>query len=463
MANAISKVRAILGTDDFSTFEREILDKHIIEAEEEILSKIQAVLRSDEFMILLRCYGQRIASRFIGWRRVKIRLSSGRRYEVISPVFLRAKPKDGRRRRYRRNVTRHLGLEYFGFHCKCSPALLHRSVQLAALCPSFETASVVLGDMGIAMDHRLLRHVCYRVVDTAMVNRCDNVIDKSWLRPGLRLLICIDGGRLRHRQSRRGRKKKGAKRRGYSTDWIEPRLFTISCIDDKGKIDREIRPIYDGTVGDIDDAFELLSKYLEKINIKNSASVTFCADGGSGIWERIGPLAKSLNSSKVYQVLDYTHAKQNLVEIADLIHQACGIWDYEYDQVLTQMKELLWQGRINDIESLISERLHRKRQKRKALKKLNNYFGDSEKFQYQKYQSMGIPIGSGTVESAIRRVINLRIKGPGQFWRLENAEKMIFLRSQVLSGRWHSVLDNTLTRKRNEFDYNYLEHKKMAA
>ncbi len=130
---------------------------------------------------------------------------------------------------------------------------------------------------------------------------------------------------------------------------------------------------------------------------------------------------------------------------------------------MTQVKELLWQGRIKDIELLICERLHRKRQKRKALKKLNDYFGDHEKFQYQKYQSMGIPIGSGTIESAIRRVINLRIKAPGQFWLLENAEKIIFLRSQVLTGRWYSVRDKTLNRRRNEFYDSNLKHEKIAA
>ena len=76
---------------------------------------------------------------------------------------------------------------------------------------------------------------------------------------------------------------------------------------------------------------------------------------------------------------------------------------------------------------------------------------------------MGIPIGSGTIESAIRRVINLRIKAPGQFWLLENAEKMIFLRSQVLTGRWHSVLDKALRRRRNDFYDKYLKQNKMAA
>jgi len=466
MTSSIDEIRSILGTDDFAEFERKILEEHIIAAEEKIILKIQEVLRNVEFMKLLRCFGQRVACRFIGWRRVKIRLSSGRRYEIQSPVFLRAKPKDRRCRRYRKDVTRHLGLEYLGFHCKCSPELLHRSVQLAALCPSFETASIVLGDLGITMDHRLLRHVCYGVVDMTMLNRCNNVVDESWRASDLRLLICMDGGRLRHRQSRRGRKKKGAKRHGYSTDWVAPWLLTITCVDENGKIRRDIPPIYDGTVKDINGAFKLLTTYLEQINIKEAEAVTFCADGGNGIWERINPLAKSLNLSeeKVHRVLDYTHAKQNLVEIVDLIRQGRGIRnDNEYTKVMKQLKELLWQGRIKDIESLICKRLHRKRQKRQALKKLNDYFGDFEKFQYQKYQSLGIPIGSGTVESAIRRVINLRIKAPGLFWKLENAEKMIFLRSQVLSGRWHSVLNNSLNSRRNEFYHKHLDQERTAA
>ena len=70
-----------------------------------------------------------------------------------------------------------------------------------------------------------------------------------------------------------------------------------------------------------------------------------------------------------------------------------------------------------------------------ALKKLNDYFGDHSKFQYHTFSEQGLPTGSGTVESAIRRVINLRIKGTGLFWKKENAENIILLRSLVLTGK----------------------------
>jgi hypothetical protein len=50
------------------------------------------------------------------------------------------------------------------------------------------------------------------------------------------------------------------------------------------------------------------------------------------------------------------------------------------------------------------------------------------------------------VESAIRRVINLRLKAPGTFWTAEMGECFLFLRSQLLSGRWEVMLNN-LTRQ----------------
>src|SRR5271170_8527701 len=50
-----------------------------------------------------------------------------------------------------------------------------------------------------------------------------------------------------------------------------------------------------------------------------------------------------------------------------------------------------------------------------------------------------LPLGSGAIESAIRRVINLRMKGNSIFWEEDNAEAMLQLRGLVLSRRWREV------------------------
>ena len=67
--------------------------------------------------------------------------------------------------------------------------------------------------------------------------------------------------------------------------------------------------------------------------------------------------------------------------------------------------------------------------------------------QYARFRKLNLPCGSGAVESAIRRVINLRLKGPGLFWRRETAETFLFLRAQLLSGRWEIFLDNVTRSK----------------
>ena len=41
------------------------------------------------------------------------------------------------------------------------------------------------------------------------------------------------------------------------------------------------------------------------------------------------------------------------------------------------------------------------------------------------------------MESAIRRVVNLRLKGPAIFWHRESAEAMLMMRSYYKAGRWN--------------------------
>ncbi len=58
---------------------------------------------------------------------------------------------------------------------------------------------------------------------------------------------------------------------------------------------------------------------------------------------------------------------------------------------------------------------------------------------YDELRRDGLPIGTGAVESAIRRIVNLRMKGPGIFWTPENAERILYLRCRAKAGRWSEV------------------------
>jgi hypothetical protein len=54
-----------------------------------------------------------------------------------------------------------------------------------------------------------------------------------------------------------------------------------------------------------------------------------------------------------------------------------------------------------------------------------------------------VHLGSGAIESTVRRLINLGLKGASTFWGEANAEAVIQLLAAVLSDRWDQVLDRT--------------------
>ena len=49
------------------------------------------------------------------------------------------------------------------------------------------------------------------------------------------------------------------------------------------------------------------------------------------------------------------------------------------------------------------------------------------------------------MESAIRRIINLRFKGPSIFWRLDTVDDLMHLRAVFKSGRWDEMMYRVLT------------------
>ena len=69
------------------------------------------------------------------------------------------------------------------------------------------------------------------------------------------------------------------------------------------------------------------------------------------------------------------------------------------------------------------------------------------------------PIGSGAIESANRSVVQMRMKKPGAWWRIENAEKMVALRILRANGQW----DDYWAALKHDNGNGRLNHQKAAA
>ena len=99
------------------------------------------------------------------------------------------------------------------------------------------------------------------------------------------------------------------------------------------------------------------------------------------------------------------------------------------------------------------------RKQRKAMTTPFNYFNDQpQRFAYGQVQAMNLPIGSGAIESLIRQVVNLRLKGNGKFWLPEHAEILLQGRCYWAAGRWDTFCAEILTAKLDAKQPEIVEH-----
>ena len=79
--------------------------------------------------------------------------------------------------------------------------------------------------------------------------------------------------------------------------------------------------------------------------------------------------------------------------------------------------------------------------KGKDINKEKRYFiRNRHRLRFNTARRRRLPMGSGPMESAIRRVVNLRLKGAGIFWHESNADAMLLLRSYYKAGRWKTLV-----------------------
>jgi hypothetical protein len=256
---------------------------------------------------------------------------------------------------------------------------------------------------------------------------------------GKRVVISVDGGRLRVRKTKRGKKTKKGRSR-YQTDWREPKLLVIYVVNETGRIDREFAPVMDGALQGPDEVFRLLEFYLSQLNIAEAAKILFIADGAKWIWQRVAPLWQRLGlEGRCRELVDFYHVIEHVHALAALKTS----WQAsERKRWATRQRRRLWRGEVAAFIEEIERFCRGKRGEgwdRERDYLLRN--ARAGRLNYAKARRAKLPMGSGTMESAIRRVVNLRLKGAGIFWREEHAEQMLLLRNYYKSKRWQVLED----------------------
>ena len=378
------------------SFSYEEVEREVLSWTREFFSEImedllKEVLEDRAVLEALKRFGGKLAYRFVGYREVEVTVGKGAKVKVRSPYFVKAQSKRGKKKRGPNGRGSHLLLELLGFLGRCRSMFVDEVVKLALLCPSFAVAREVLSSRGMAVDVKTIRRLCRLLGAVGLAHRGAISLGSGEHVKGKTVVIGIDGGRLRTRRKKRGRRAAGLKRSGFRTPWREPKWFTIYVVDEEGRVEKTWSPVHDATLGDADAMFSLLVTYLRELGIEQAGRVVFVGDGAEWIWARGSRLIEecSLDSMPVFEVVDYSHAAAVLWSLLELREDLSF---EERTRLYAQWKRLLWEG---DVEGLKQEVMRGARGKirKRMLRGWKDLETHASRMQYARFKAEHVPQG----------------------------------------------------------------------
>ena len=330
-----------------------------------------------------------------------------------------------------------------------SPALVREVARLAALLPSYEAVQQELVERGIQLNIKEVRGIAQYAAEAALTFRKRELdLYRAGTLPardgrGKRFAAMIDGGRTKIRTTKRKQKGQGPTKtqtRRYKSDWREPKLLIVFEMDEQGRMKKGTQPILDGTFQGPDELMEVLAMRLHQVGASQAEMVAFRADGAPWIWDRLEWVRKrlGLNEHQVSRGLDWCHAVHHIsLALEPLVAES--VRKRVFKKLRKWLKQGAWRKVVNELIDLLRAKgLDETAPVWTEINYLEKH-GEAGHMDYAKYRRRKLPTGSGAIESAIRRVINLRMKGNSISWKEENAEGMLLLRGLVVSRRWKAT------------------------
>lgn len=358
------------------------------------------------------------------------RIATGLQIEVQSPYI-----KESRKAW---SGSRHLVAKHWNIIGRASPALYDRVGFCSALGPSYDVAHQTLDKFGVTLCLSSVRDLTNRLAGHCFECGEENlVVSPQETLEAKRVVISIDGGRTRTRSYEGNYNESG--NAVYQTAWCEPKLFVIDILDEQGGADRYELPIYGGRFAEAD-VLALLKRYLKRMGIEKARQVQILADGAPWIWNNVKQILMDLGvaAERIVETLDYYHASGYIHDLVEQMPKHIG--KPKRKTYLEEFKNDLWSGNARRIVETCRSVFKRPG---KVVERWLNYLDKhQDKTQYAEFQKGNLMCGSGIVESAIRRIINLRFKNASTFWDKQMVEKLFFLRAALLSKRWDILMRN---------------------
>jgi hypothetical protein len=181
---------------------------------------------------------------------------------------------------------------------------------------------------------------------------------------------------------------------------------------------------YTAVLGSKDDFRPALWALAVQHALPTARNRSVVADGALWIWDVAEDICPDGQ-----QVVDWFHAVEHLSEAAYALYPNTND-AVKRERWLKTYKDHLYMGRIHKIIAVLNQR---------GFPQLATYFERHQRrMQYLEFREQGLPIGSGTVESGVKQ-FKQRLSGTGMRWHLDNANRMLVIRSAVLGNDFHHL------------------------
>jgi hypothetical protein len=152
------------------------------------------------------------------------------------------------------------------------------------------------------------------------------------------------------------------------------------------------------------------------------------------------------NFPQATQIVDWDHASGRLYTVAKAVWGEGNAGATPWVQVRL---DNLWDGQVEEVVKALHALDLKQEKWPDEVRQAPGYFEtNTERMRYNQFRAAGYPIGSGTVESGAKNVVQHRMRRPGRGWEREYANAML-----ALLGEYHS----------NRFDQTWLRLCQPAA
>jgi len=225
------------------------------------------------------------------------------------------------------------------------------------------------------------------------------------------------------------------------SEWHEVKIGIFARLMERiNKKGRKVRLIVRKRVvavlGSADDLKARMELTAVKERMDEADDVVWLSDGAPWLWR----IFEEVFAGRARGVLDFYHAVQNIWKGAKACLQ--GRTD-DAKEWFVKARRNVKLGKVKRVLAEIKEAAESEYLPESARQTLENLIvyleTHSEHMCYDKLRALGLPIGSGMVESTCKWLIQQRFKGVGMRWSEEGFNKLLHLRLAWVNGEFNGL------------------------